>query len=92
MRAELGLGGLGPRPWWVGGATTDSSPPLAGDRLLLRCCPLWSRFLDFCEAQKSIVPACHVQVQREIVASSTLTHAPLSRCQDNEEESFQTPP
>uniref|UniRef100_A0A8D0MAG4 RNA helicase n=1 Tax=Sus scrofa TaxID=9823 RepID=A0A8D0MAG4_PIG len=47
---------------------------VVGDRLLLRCCPLWSRFLDFCEAQKSIVPACHVQVQREIVASSTLTH------------------
>uniref|UniRef100_A0A8C3W3E9 DNA2/NAM7 helicase-like C-terminal domain-containing protein n=1 Tax=Catagonus wagneri TaxID=51154 RepID=A0A8C3W3E9_9CETA len=34
-------------------------------------------------AQKSIVPAYHVQVQREIVSSSNLTCPPLSRCQDD---------
>uniref|UniRef100_A0A8C2MBC5 3'-5' exoribonuclease HELZ2 n=1 Tax=Cricetulus griseus TaxID=10029 RepID=A0A8C2MBC5_CRIGR len=30
---------------------------LIGDHVLLRCCPLWHRLLDFCEAQHSLVPA-----------------------------------
>ncbi|XP_036099976.1 helicase with zinc finger domain 2 isoform X1 [Molossus molossus] len=37
---------------------------LVGDHHLLRCCPLWCRLLDFCEAQRSLVPAEQVQVQR----------------------------
>lgn len=37
---------------------------LIGDHLLLRCCPLWRRFLDFCEAQQSLVPAGQVRVRR----------------------------
>ncbi|XP_066240525.1 3'-5' exoribonuclease HELZ2 [Saccopteryx leptura] len=37
---------------------------LVGDHLLLRCCPLWRRLLDFCEAQRSLVPVGQVQVRR----------------------------
>lgn len=37
---------------------------LVGDHLLLRCCPLWRRLLDFCEAQRSLVPAGQVRVRR----------------------------
>ncbi|XP_062966378.1 3'-5' exoribonuclease HELZ2 [Cynocephalus volans] len=43
---------------------------LIGDHFLLRCCPLWSRLLDFCEAQKSLVPAGQVRVQRRPALSS----------------------
>lgn len=35
-----------------------------GDHLLLRCCPLWRRLLDFCEAQGGLVPAEQIRVQR----------------------------
>uniref|UniRef100_A0A8C0N713 DNA2/NAM7 helicase-like C-terminal domain-containing protein n=1 Tax=Canis lupus familiaris TaxID=9615 RepID=A0A8C0N713_CANLF len=35
-----------------------------GDHRLLSCCPLWRRFLDFCEAQRSLVPAGQVRVCR----------------------------
>ncbi|XP_045836963.1 helicase with zinc finger domain 2 [Meles meles] len=35
-----------------------------GDHRLLRCCPLWRRFLDFCEDQQSLVPASQVRVRR----------------------------
>ncbi|XP_016044208.2 helicase with zinc finger domain 2 isoform X2 [Erinaceus europaeus] len=38
---------------------------LIGDHLLLRCCPLWSRLLDFCQAQRSLVPASQVRVHRK---------------------------
>lgn len=44
------------------GAATESS--LTGDHLLLRCCPLWRRLVDFCEAQGSLVPADQVRVRR----------------------------
>ncbi|XP_047396940.1 helicase with zinc finger domain 2 isoform X2 [Sciurus carolinensis] len=37
---------------------------LIGDHVLLRCCPLWRRLLDFCAAEQSLVPASQVQVQR----------------------------
>lgn len=37
---------------------------LIGDHLLLRCCPLWRRLVDFCEAQGSLVPADQVRVRR----------------------------
>lgn len=37
---------------------------LIGDHLLLRCCPLWRRLVDFCDAQGSLVPADQVRVQR----------------------------
>nr|XP_045013354.1 helicase with zinc finger domain 2 [Jaculus jaculus] len=43
---------------------------LIGDHLLLRCFPLWRHFLDFCEAQKSLVPARQVQVRRRTAVSS----------------------
>lgn len=45
------------------------TPPLAGDHLLLRCCPLWRRLLDSCEAQQSLVPAGQVRVQRRPAVS-----------------------
>lgn len=38
---------------------------LIGDHHLLRCCPLWSRLLDFCEAHRSLVPASQVRVRRK---------------------------
>ncbi|XP_036281818.1 helicase with zinc finger domain 2 [Pipistrellus kuhlii] len=41
---------------------------LIGDHLLLRCCPLWRRLLDFCEAQRSLVPAGQVRVRRRPAA------------------------
>ncbi|XP_008841501.1 helicase with zinc finger domain 2 isoform X2 [Nannospalax galili] len=43
---------------------------LIGDHVLLRCCPLWRRLLDFCEAQNSLVPAEKVLVQRKSALSS----------------------
>lgn len=43
---------------------------LIGDHILLRCCPLWHRLLDFCEAQRSLVPAEKVRVQRKSALSS----------------------
>ncbi|ELK04416.1 Peroxisomal proliferator-activated receptor A-interacting complex 285 kDa protein [Pteropus alecto] len=43
---------------------------LVGDHLLLRCCPLWRRLLDFCEDQKSLVPASQVRVRRRPAVSS----------------------
>lgn len=43
---------------------------LIGDHVLLRCCPLWHRLLDFCEAQHSLVPAEKVRVQRRSALSS----------------------
>ncbi|KAL1786311.1 helicase with zinc finger protein domain 2 [Sigmodon hispidus] len=43
---------------------------LIGDHVLLRCCPLWHRLLDFCEAQNSLVPAEKVRVQRKSALSS----------------------
>ncbi|XP_036757595.2 helicase with zinc finger domain 2 isoform X2 [Manis pentadactyla] len=43
---------------------------LIGDRLLLRCCPLWRRLLDFCEAQQSLVPADQVRVRQRPAVSS----------------------
>ncbi|KAM6163902.1 3'-5' exoribonuclease HELZ2 [Rhynchocyon petersi] len=42
---------------------------LIGDHLLLRCCPLWRRLLDFCEEKKSLVPAHLVQVRRRPAVS-----------------------
>ncbi|XP_029772445.1 helicase with zinc finger domain 2 isoform X2 [Suricata suricatta] len=42
---------------------------LLGDHRLLRCCPLWRRFLDFCEAQQSLVAANQVQVRRRPAVS-----------------------
>ncbi|XP_013000059.2 3'-5' exoribonuclease HELZ2 isoform X2 [Cavia porcellus] len=42
---------------------------LIGDHILLSCCPLWCRLLDFCKAQKSFVPASKVQVRRRPVVS-----------------------
>ncbi|XP_006873444.1 PREDICTED: helicase with zinc finger domain 2 [Chrysochloris asiatica] len=38
---------------------------LIGDHLLLRCCPLWRRLLDFCDSQQSLVPAHMVRVWRK---------------------------
>ncbi|XP_023560032.1 helicase with zinc finger domain 2 isoform X2 [Octodon degus] len=38
---------------------------LIGDHVLLSCCPLWRRLLDFCKAQRSFVPASKVQVRRK---------------------------
>ncbi|CAH6776633.1 Helz2 [Phodopus roborovskii] len=43
---------------------------LIGDHVLLRCCPLWHRLLDFCETQHSLVPAEKVRVQRKSALSS----------------------
>lgn len=43
---------------------------LVGDHLLLRCCPLWRKLLDFCEDQKSLVPASQVRVRRRLAVSS----------------------
>uniref|UniRef100_A0A8C5XPG5 Helicase with zinc finger 2 n=1 Tax=Microcebus murinus TaxID=30608 RepID=A0A8C5XPG5_MICMU len=43
---------------------------LIGDHLLLRCCPLWQRLLDFCEARQSLVPARQVRVRRRPALSS----------------------
>ncbi|KAM6147767.1 3'-5' exoribonuclease HELZ2 isoform 2-T2 [Erethizon dorsatum] len=40
---------------------------LIGDHVLLSCCPLWRRLLDFCKAQQSFVPASKVQVHRRPV-------------------------
>ncbi|XP_075384425.1 3'-5' exoribonuclease HELZ2 isoform X2 [Tenrec ecaudatus] len=37
---------------------------LIGDHLLLRCCPLWRRLVDFCEEHQSLVSAHLVQVRR----------------------------
>nr|XP_055162069.1 helicase with zinc finger domain 2 isoform X2 [Nyctereutes procyonoides] len=37
---------------------------VVGDHRLLSCCPLWRRFVDFCEAQRSLVPAGQVRVRR----------------------------
>lgn len=47
------------------------SPPSisAGDHRLLRCCPLWRRFLDFCEDQQTLVPASQVRVRRRPAVS-----------------------
>ncbi|XP_014642761.1 PREDICTED: helicase with zinc finger domain 2 [Ceratotherium simum simum] len=42
---------------------------LIGDHLLLQCCPLWRRLLDFCEAQQSLVPAGQVRVRRRPAVS-----------------------
>ncbi|VFV33291.1 low quality protein: peroxisomal [Lynx pardinus] len=42
---------------------------LIGDHRLLRCCPLWRRFLDFCEAQQSLVPANQVRVRKRPAVS-----------------------
>ncbi|XP_006897012.1 PREDICTED: helicase with zinc finger domain 2 [Elephantulus edwardii] len=42
---------------------------LIGDHLLLRCCPLWRRLLDFCEEKRSLVPAHLVQVRRRPAVS-----------------------
>uniref|UniRef100_A0A8C8Y1A3 Helicase with zinc finger 2 n=1 Tax=Panthera leo TaxID=9689 RepID=A0A8C8Y1A3_PANLE len=42
---------------------------LIGDHRLLRCCPLWRRFLDFCEAQRSLVPANQVRVRKRPAVS-----------------------
>lgn len=42
---------------------------LIGNRLLLRCCPLWRRLLDFCEAQGSLVPATQIRVRRRPAVS-----------------------
>lgn len=42
---------------------------LIGDHLLLRCCPLWRRLVDFCEAQGNLVPASQVQVRRRPAVS-----------------------
>ncbi|KAK2493574.1 hypothetical protein MC885_018023 [Smutsia gigantea] len=43
---------------------------LIGDHFLLRCCPLWRRLLDFCEAQQSLVPADQVRVRQRPAVSS----------------------
>ncbi|KAM5178909.1 3'-5' exoribonuclease HELZ2 isoform 3-T3 [Callospermophilus lateralis] len=43
---------------------------LIGDHILLSCCPLWCRLLDFCAAQQSLVPASQVQVRRRPAMSS----------------------
>ncbi|XP_048205677.1 helicase with zinc finger domain 2 isoform X2 [Perognathus longimembris pacificus] len=43
---------------------------LIGDHILLRCCPLWSRLLDFYEAQKCLVPAKQVRVRRRSAVCS----------------------
>nr|XP_021533534.1 helicase with zinc finger domain 2 [Neomonachus schauinslandi] len=40
-----------------------------GDHRLLRCCPLWRRFLDFCEDQQTLVPASQVRVRRRPAVS-----------------------
>ncbi|XP_007952888.2 helicase with zinc finger domain 2 [Orycteropus afer afer] len=37
---------------------------LIGDHLLLRCCPLWQRLVDFCDKEQSLVPAHMVRVWR----------------------------
>nr|XP_010599440.2 helicase with zinc finger domain 2 isoform X3 [Loxodonta africana] len=42
---------------------------LIGDHLLLRCCPLWQRLLDFCDTQQSLVPAHLVRVWRRPAVS-----------------------
>ncbi|XP_040494532.1 helicase with zinc finger domain 2 [Ursus maritimus] len=42
---------------------------LIGDHRLLRCCPLWRRFLDFCEDQRTLVPASQVRVRRRPAVS-----------------------
>ncbi|KAM4842633.1 3'-5' exoribonuclease HELZ2 isoform 2-T2 [Thomomys bottae] len=43
---------------------------LIGDHILLRCCPLWHRLLDFYEAQQSLVPAKQVRVWRRSAVRS----------------------
>ncbi|XP_036041402.1 helicase with zinc finger domain 2 isoform X2 [Onychomys torridus] len=54
----------------VTGVTVTSITKSQGDHVLLRCCPLWHRLLDFCEAQHSLVPAEKVRVQRKSAFSS----------------------
>ncbi|XP_021110909.1 helicase with zinc finger domain 2 isoform X2 [Heterocephalus glaber] len=39
------------------------------DHILLSCCPLWRRLLDFCRAQQSFVPASKVRVRRRPAVS-----------------------
>lgn len=41
-----------------------------GDHVLLRCCPLWHRLLDFCKTQNSLVPAEKVRVKRKSALAS----------------------
>ncbi|XP_028380842.2 LOW QUALITY PROTEIN: helicase with zinc finger domain 2 [Phyllostomus discolor] len=43
---------------------------IVGDHLLLRCCPLWRRLVDFCEAQGCLVPVGQVRVRRRSAVSS----------------------
>ncbi|XP_036915978.1 helicase with zinc finger domain 2 [Sturnira hondurensis] len=43
---------------------------IVGDHLLLRCCPLWRRLVDFCEAQGCLVPVGQVRVRRRWAVSS----------------------
>ncbi|KAM5304642.1 3'-5' exoribonuclease HELZ2 [Glossophaga mutica] len=43
---------------------------IVGDHLLLRCCPLWRRLVDFCEAQGCLVPVGQVRVRRRSALSS----------------------
>ncbi|KFO37510.1 Peroxisomal proliferator-activated receptor A-interacting complex 285 kDa protein [Fukomys damarensis] len=42
---------------------------LIGDHILLSCCPLWRRLIDFCKAQQSFVPANKVRVWRRPAVS-----------------------
>ncbi|XP_005410014.1 PREDICTED: helicase with zinc finger domain 2 isoform X2 [Chinchilla lanigera] len=42
---------------------------LIGDHVLLSCCPLWRRLLDFCKGQQSFVPANKVRVRRRPAVS-----------------------
>ncbi|XP_012885839.1 PREDICTED: helicase with zinc finger domain 2 [Dipodomys ordii] len=43
---------------------------LIGDHILLRCCPLWCRLLEFYKAQNSLVPAKQVRVRRRSAVCS----------------------
>ncbi|XP_054994475.1 helicase with zinc finger domain 2 isoform X2 [Sorex araneus] len=42
---------------------------LIGNQVLLRCCPLWRRLLEFCEEQQSLVPATQIQVRKKPAVS-----------------------
>lgn len=60
--------GTGVRQPWDGAGSYPTLP--TGDQVLLRCCPLWCRLLDFCKAQQSLVLAGQVRVQRKPAVSS----------------------
>lgn len=66
----VGLGGAGGCSPGTAQKSWSCSPLPAGDHVLLRCCPLWRRLLDFCAAQQSLVPASQVQVRRGPAVSS----------------------